>query len=57
VQTFIHEASHIAGRISLTEKHDYGETASHALSGRKMKATRNADSFGYYALHIASLTS
>jgi hypothetical protein len=56
VQTFIHEASHIAGRVTLTEKHDYGQEASHALAGRKMKATRNADNFGYYALHVASLS-
>lgn len=53
VQTFVHEAAHIAGRFSLAEGKNYGEAAAHALARYRMRATRNADNYGYYALDVA----
>lgn len=53
VQTFIHEAAHISGRGVLNEGKLYGREAAHGLtSSHRMKATRNADNYGYYALDI-----
>lgn len=54
VQTFIHEAAHITGRINLAEaKGKYGKLLSHQLAANGMKSTRHADCYGYYALDTA----
>ncbi|MCA9137717.1 MAG: peptidoglycan-binding protein [Planctomycetales bacterium] len=55
IQTFIHEAAHIAGRTNgLSESHLYGRTPAHSLAGKGMKSTRSADNYGYYAIDIAT---
>lgn len=50
VQTFVHEASHICGRFSADEANGYGAADAQALAGDGMRATRNADNYGYYAI-------
>jgi len=54
VQTFVHEASHICGRTSFAELNarNYGRDAAHRLTKWRMRATRNADNYGYYALDV-----
>lgn len=52
VQTFVHEASHICGRVSADERKTYGRQAAHDLTRWRMRATRNADNYGYYALDV-----
>lgn len=52
VQTFVHEASHICGRFSAAESKAYGRSAAQALTRWRMRATRNADNYGYYALDV-----
>jgi hypothetical protein len=53
VQTFVHEAAHIAGRVFAGEGKHYGRDAAHGLADDGMKATRSADNFGYYAIDFA----
>jgi hypothetical protein len=53
VQTFVHEAAHISGRICAFEGRRYGPDAAHRLADSSMKATRNADNYGYYAINVA----
>jgi hypothetical protein len=53
VQTFVHEAAHIAGRVIALEGKHYGRTDAHALADAGMRATRSADNFGYYAIDFA----
>ncbi|HJQ57273.1 MAG TPA: M35 family metallo-endopeptidase [Vineibacter sp.] len=55
VQTFVHEASHICGRFSAAEAKAYGRGAAQALTRWRMRATRNADNYGYYALDVLDL--
>lgn len=50
VQTFVHEASHICGRFSADEANGYGPGDAQGLAGDGMRATRNADNYGYYAI-------
>jgi hypothetical protein len=57
VQTFVHEASHISGRFSIDEKKTYGRQAAHELTRWRMRATRNADNYGYYALDVLECPS
>lgn len=57
VQTFVHEASHICGRFSAAESKGYGRDAAHGLTKYRMRATRNADNFGYYALDVLDRAS
>lgn len=52
IQTFVHEASHICGRFSTAEGKGYGRAAAQALTRWRMRATRNADNYGYYALDV-----
>ncbi len=53
-QTLIHEAAHIAGVMNfLTEARKYGADCARKLAQQNcFKATRNADNYGYYALHF-----
>jgi hypothetical protein len=53
VQTFIHEAAHIAGRVSASESNHYGRDACKKLADASMRATRSADNYGYYAIDFA----
>lgn len=53
VQTFVHEAAHIAGRISGREYKHYGREACKKLADASMRSTRSADNFGYYAIDAA----
>lgn len=53
VQTFVHEAAHIAGRFSSDEGDHYGPDSAKGLADETMRATRNADNYGYYAIHVA----
>ena len=53
VQTFVHEAAHIAGRFSAAERNHYGPKAAQELADASMRATRNADNYGYYAIQVA----
>jgi hypothetical protein len=54
VQTFVHEAAHIAGRVVADENNHYTRPKSHALAlADSMKATRNADNYGYFAIDFA----
>jgi hypothetical protein len=53
VQTFVHEAAHISGRVIAVEGNHYGRTAAHGLANNGMRATRNADNYGYYAIDVA----
>lgn len=59
-QTFIHEATHIAGRWVVNEGDWYGqkEVQDRALGSwmYPMRVTRSADSLGYYAMDIAAGT-
>lgn len=55
VQTIVHEAAHIAGRFSSAENKFYGPKASRKLARWRMRATRHADSYGYYALEVAGV--
>ncbi|WP_178133656.1 M35 family metallo-endopeptidase [Vineibacter terrae] len=50
VQTFVHEAAHICGRFSIAEGSFYGRDDAHSLTRWRMRATRNADNYGYYAI-------
>ena len=53
VQTFVHEAAHICGRTSgLAENNFYGRSGAHTLTRWRMRATRNADNYGYYAIDL-----
>lgn len=57
-QSIIHEASHIAGRFIVNEGAWYGQQDSQSRAVKSwmfhMRATRNADSLGYYAMDIAA---
>jgi len=53
VQTFVHEAAHIAGRVFAGEGKHYGRIAAHGLTDEGMRATRSADNYGYYAIDFA----
>lgn len=58
IQTFVHEAAHIAGRSVAREKPWYGETAAKTLAHkhrpfRPRMALRSADNIGYYAVDLA----
>jgi hypothetical protein len=53
VQTFIHEAAHIAGRVSASEWNHYGRDKAKTLADAGMRATRSADNYGYYAIDFA----
>jgi hypothetical protein len=54
VQTFVHEAAHIAGRVFAGEGNHYGREDAHDLTlDDSMKATRSADNYGYYAIDFA----
>ena len=57
-QSLVHEASHIAGRSIINEGDWYGQQDSQARAASSwmfhMRATRNADSLGYYAMDIAA---
>ncbi len=53
VQTFVHEAAHMAGRFSVSESTHYGPDAAQTLADAGMRATRNADNYGYYAIDAA----
>lgn len=58
IQTFVHEAAHIAGRSVTREKSWYGETNAQALAHkprplRPRMALRSADNIGYYAIDLA----
>jgi hypothetical protein len=53
VQTFVHEAAHIAGRVFAGEFNHYGRDAAHGLTDSGMRATRSADNYGYYAIDVA----
>ena len=57
VQTFVHEAAHISGRWSTDERNHYGPRAARLLAGPGMRATRNADNYGYYAIELAMSSS
>jgi hypothetical protein len=50
VQTFVHEAAHIAGRVFAGEGRHYGRDKAHGLTDAGMRATRSADNYGYYAI-------
>lgn len=54
VQAFIHEASHICGRVSFAELNGsgYGRVGAQSLTAWPMRATRNADNYGYYAIDV-----
>lgn len=53
VQTFIHEAAHIAGRVFAGEGNHYGREDAQKLADAGMRATRSADNYGYYAIDFA----
>jgi hypothetical protein len=55
VQTFVHEAAHIAGRFSGDEGDFYGPKASRKLAKLRMRPTRHADCYGYYSLEVAGV--
>ena len=55
VQTFVHEAAHIAGRFSGDEGDFYGPKASRKLAQKRLRATRHADSYGYYSLEVTGV--
>jgi hypothetical protein len=58
VQTFVHEAAHICGRTSgLAESNFYGRAGAHILTRWRMRATRNADNYGYYAVDLVDWAS
>jgi hypothetical protein len=56
VGTFVHEAAHLCGRFSLYEYKPQGSgvgpNAALLLAARGMRATENADNYGYYALDV-----
>jgi len=57
VGTFVHEAAHLCGRYSLYEfrpkGRGVGPDAAHSLAmASRMRATENADNYGYYALAV-----
>jgi hypothetical protein len=57
VGTFVHEAAHLCGRYSLYEFRPQGRGVgpgpAHALAmTSRMRATENADNYGYYALDV-----
>lgn len=54
VVTFVHEAAHISGRVTLGEGKTAGRTNAHALAlTSPRRALRHADSYGYYAIDVA----
>ena len=58
IQTFVHEAAHIAGRSVAKEDPWYGKLAAHTLAhtGRVLRprmALRSADNIGFYATDLA----
>ncbi len=57
IQTFIHEASHIAGRAVAKEGQWYGRTNAQTMAkntrNQPMKVMRSADNLGYYAIDVA----
>ncbi len=58
IQTFVHEAAHIAGRWVVDEDPWYGRDKAHSMAhihrpGRRRMAMRSADNIGYYAIDIA----
>lgn len=55
VQTFVHEAAHIAGRFSADEGNFYGPRATRKLAPKRLRPTRHADSYGYYALEVVGV--
>jgi len=50
IQTFIHEATHIAGRVFAGEGNHYGRFDAQRLADASMRATRSSDNYGYYAI-------
>lgn len=52
VVTLVHEAAHLAGRFTLAEGKKVGRNAAHGLTLWPMRATRNAENYGYYALEV-----
>ena len=53
VQTFVHEAAHIVGRVIAFESMHYGRDKAKKLADAGMRATRSADNYGYYAIDVA----
>jgi hypothetical protein len=58
IQTFVHEAAHIAGRSVAKEKPWYGKTDAHTEAhkhrpARPRMAMRSADNIGFYATDLA----
>ena len=54
VQTFVHESAHISGRVIGQERKHYGRVEAHKLANDGMRATRNADNYGYYAIDAST---
>lgn len=60
VQTFIHEAAHIAGRFVGNENPWYGRDGAKTMAAkmelrqRPMMVTRSAENHGYYAIDVAA---
>ena len=59
VGTFVHEAAHLCGRYSLYEYRPQtaGPNGALLLAGPDMRATENADNYGYYALDVVDKTA
>jgi hypothetical protein len=63
IQTFIHEAAHIAGRSVGNETPWYGRTGAQTMASkmelrkRPMMVTRSAENHGYYAIDVAAAFS
>ena len=59
VGTFVHEAAHLCGRWSVYEflPHKAGPVPALRLAGPGMRATENADNYGYYALDVVAQTA
>lgn len=58
IQTFVHEANHIAGRWVVDEDPWYGEGPAQAMArvdrpGRPLMMMRSADNLGYYAIDLS----
>ena len=49
ILTLVHEASHVCGRFSFEH---YGFELAHGLAQWPMRATRNADNYAFYAMHV-----
>jgi hypothetical protein len=57
--TFVHEAAHLCGRYSLYEygPQRSGRAPALLLAANGMRATENADNYGYYALDVVEQTA